>query len=89
MGTHKKFESLTEEQRAEVLEKLVDGEYYPIPADLILSCAMPIALGALIGYPRSEIDKVGIVLGVMSSTCKLACNGVPIFYEVRILFIKE
>lgn len=85
MAIHKKFPILSDSDREEILRNLVSGEYYPIPSDMVLNCALPLALGGLKGYPDSEMKKIGAVLGVRSSSTGVACNGIPIFMEARIV----
>lgn len=52
-----------------------------------MSVFMPIMLGGLTDFPRSEIAKVAFIYGILGEdkTCNMAINGWPIFISCRIM----
>ena len=58
-------------------------------SDLLSMVFMPLALGALSGFPEEELQKIGILWEYTTQAGPRSVNGLPCFFSCRIMHIDD
>lgn len=84
------FKLHTEEELKQIASDLHDGKIFcdrqlGNEGRLLPSVFMPLALGALAGYSKKEISKLGMIYEYLEKAGPRSINGFPIFFSCQLL----
>lgn len=81
---------LDEQGRRRIIKDLLNGDLKLLSdEELLMGCALPLAMGVLNGVPQEKIDEIGAVLGAKSSLLDHKINGHPVYSAVLMINVKD